>query len=129
MPDSVIFRIKLFQLPYNVNIMKQFTTLITTLYLTLLGISSLTAQDIVMEDSLPPIEERIAWIFENLDFSEVTSGVLYDYGLNLEDFKDFPGDTTTGDTADFERFTLMYIEWHDSSLKLKPYSQNLELEA
>jgi hypothetical protein len=88
--------------------MTRLLTLIFTLYLTVLSLSSLTAQDIVMEDSLPPMDERIAWIFENLDFTDVTSGVLYDYGLNLEDFKDFPGDTISGDTADFERFTLMY---------------------
>src|SRR5690606_27700857 len=83
-------------------------TLIFTLYLTVMSLSFLTAQDMVMEDSLPPMDERIAWIFENLDFTDVTSVVLYDYGLNLEDFKDFPGDTISGDTADFERFTLMY---------------------
>jgi len=109
--------------------MKQCTTIIAILYFKFSGISSLIAQDIVMEDSLPPMDERISWIFEHLDFTDVTTGVFYDYGLYLEDFKDFPGDSTAGDTADFERFTLMYIEWHDSSLKLKPYSQNLELEA
>jgi len=109
--------------------MNQCTTLFAILYFTFSGISSLIAQDIVIEDSLPPLDERVAWIFENLDFTDVTTGVFYDYGLNLEDFKDFPGGSISVDTADFERFTLMYAEWHASSFKIKPCSHNLELEA
>jgi hypothetical protein len=39
--------------------MTRLLTLIFTLYLTVMSLSSLTAQDIVMEDSLPPMDERI----------------------------------------------------------------------
>ncbi len=35
------------------------------------------SQNIVPEDSLPPLDERFGYIFENVDFSYAHSGIVY----------------------------------------------------
>ena len=43
------------------------------------------SQNIVPEDSLPPLDERLAYIFENVDFSYAGTGIVYGAGLKLID--------------------------------------------
>lgn len=88
------------------------TTPILTILLLLLSGTILAQTEI---ESSPPIYEEVAYVFENIDFSEVATDILIDKGIGIGTFEEQTGDLSNLKLADVNTFGCMYADLYASA--------------